>query len=318
MTSISMFKRSLNALGMSGKDFAELHTQSRTDGMKTTNATVSRWVNGGHVEAGVQMFLREKLFQLARSTPPKVGDCKIVAFGGGKGGSGTTSIAIVLAATVRSMGYTVQLGCSHETVESNQFICKLHNSPTQFEGLDLSNLRQHKSERKENYDFIFLDIGNKTLVSEQTAEQIDLESIDLVVTPCNPFHPKDMHPAWKVAKTLTDLHYEHFLLLPFVNRIDIAVGADSRANKDAHLVEQYAHRFCNTSIFCRSGFEKDVDLRSRRQSWGEILDRDMWDQYWSLYYEIMHSLGAEADDLEINEDQLSQMNTESLLTYLKY
>jgi hypothetical protein len=264
------------------------------------------------------MFLREKIFQLARSTPPNFGDCKIVALGGGKSGSGTTSIAIVLAATFKNMGYRVQLGCSHENVKPNQFMCELLNSPVKFESLDLSDLRQHKSENKKSYNFIFVDIGNRTLVNEGTAAQIDLESINLVVVPCNPFHPLDMHPGWSVAKTLTDLHYEDFLLLPFVNRINIASGADSRAKKDQHLVDEYAHRFCNSSIFCRYGFEKDVDLTPGRQPWIGMLDKDMSDQYWSLYYEIMHSLGAEDDDLEIDEKKLNHMSTEALLAYLKY
>jgi hypothetical protein len=127
-----------------------------------------------------------------------------------------------------------------------------------------------------------------------------------------------MHPGWSVAKTLTDLHYEDFLLLPFVNRINIASGADSRAKKDQHLVDEYAHRFCNSSIFCRYGFEKDVDLTPGRQPWIGMLDKDMSDQYWSLYYEIMHSLGAEDDDLEIDEKKLNHMSTEALLAYLKY
>lgn len=318
MSNKTTIKRALDALGMSGTELADLLSKTRTDGMQTTKATVSRWVNGAPVEPGVLLYLRERLERMAKSKPPSFAGCKVIGFGGGKGGSGTSTIAMMMAVLANNLGYDVRLGCDERRIIVLEPTSKSMKCPIKYQIVNLANLKQVKADAQHSSDFFFIDIGNKSLIDETRANSIDLESIDLIVTPCNPFSLIDMDPAWMVCETLSKYGYEKHLLLPAVNRLDVVMGACNPVVDQAKNFAKFEEKLCQAMIFLRCGFHSDLTLGHASRNGALLPDRDLTDQYLSLHFEIMKAIGMTATDVETNASDIEKMDLEELLAYLKY
>lgn len=318
MDNKTTIKRALNALDMSGTELAELLSKTRTDGMQTTKATVSRWVNGAPVEPGVLLYLRERLEKIAKKKPPSVGDCKIIGIGGGKGGSGASTIAMMMAVLAKNLGYAVRLGCDERQSVELETTSKSMKCPINYEIINLANLKQVKADAQHSSDFLFIDIGNKSLINEPSANRIDLESIDLIVTPCNPFSLIDMDPAWMVCETLSKYSYEQHLLLPAVNRLDVVMGACNPVADKKNNFAKFKEKLCHAMIFLRCDVHSDLTLDQFSNKRSLLPDGDLTDQYLSLHYEVMKSIGVNPSELEVNATDFEKMDLEELLAYLKH
>jgi len=311
-------KRALDALEMSGTELADLLSKTRTDGMQTTKATVSRWVNGAPVEPGVLLYLRERLEKMAKSKPPSVVGCKVIGVGGGKGGSGTSTIAMMMAILAKNLGYDVRLGCDERQSIELESTSKSMKCPIKYQIINLANLKQVKADAQHSSDFLFIDIGNKSLINETSANRIDLESIDLIVTPCNPFSLIDMDPAWMVCETLSKYGYEQYLLLPAVNRLDVVMGACNPVVDKKNNFAKFKEKLCHAMIFLRCDVHSDLAFGHVANNRSLLPDGDLTDQYLSLHYELLKAIGLTTSDCEINASEIEKMDLEALLAYLKY
>lgn len=318
MITKTTFKRSIDALEISVDEIANRLTDIRTDGISTDHETILSWTKDHGVDPGVMLYLREKLVSLARRTPARIEGCKIVAIGGGKGGSGTTTIASMLACLAYRLGYAVRLACHPRHLKKNQHAAIRLRSPIFYEELNLSDLKNIKEQAKHSCDLLFIDLERCCLISEDFDQKLDLDAIDSIIIPCNPFMWLCMDPAWRAAENLKSCGYEKFMLLPAVNRLDVSVGIKHPIGNQSKNFKKFNEKFSDTIIFLRHLMYSDVNFEFSLNRRSILVDEDLTEQYEVLNRELMTSLVMNPDDLEVTLDMVDKMRIEELLAYLKY
>lgn len=318
MITKTTFKRSIDALDISVDEISNQLTDIRTDGFSTNHETTLNWTKDHGVDPGVMLYLREKLVSLAKRTPARIEGCKIVAIGGGKGGSGTTTIVTMLACLAYRLGYSVKLACRPSNLEKNQRVAIRLRSPISYEALNVSNLKNIKEQAQHSCDLLFNDFERCLLMSEDLDQKLDLHSIDSIVIPCNPFMWLCMDPAWRAAENLKSCGYEKFTLLPAVNRLDVSVGVKHPIGNQDKNFKKFKEKFSDTIIFLRHLMYSDVNFEFSLNRSSILIDEDLTEQYEVLNREVLRPLVMNRDDLDVTLDMVDKMRIEELLAYLKY
>jgi hypothetical protein len=196
-------RHALKILEYTNKSLADEITSFRTDNQRTSEATVSRWISGATApDPCLLMFLRERLAQhLIKHYKPRLPKPVHIAVGGGKGGSGSSTVALSLAVAARDIGYRVALIILEENCNAHYV---LEQEVSDFYVALLGD-SEHKAE---DYDFIFVDLPSR-MVSfpdcdyESLSKQLELVA-DFLVLPVN-LIGLDRSPALKAFKTLEAL-----------------------------------------------------------------------------------------------------------------
>jgi len=181
------FKRSLQILKLTNLDLAELLTLEREDGQKTSAATISRWATGTTpLDAGVRLYLKIRLKELAESNPPRPEVAKIIGFGGCKGGVGTSSLSIAVGLTLAKMGYRVLHMTSKKTGGcNNQLLIEIISHYIDCIAIDTSEFTESMEKFSSSYDFILIDMYNRLILNanEDINDLCLINSINLLVSP---------------------------------------------------------------------------------------------------------------------------------------
>lgn len=175
-----LLRRAMKRLEYTNESLAAELTSVRTDGQSTSSATVSRWISGAaHAEPALVLYLKERLAQEAFSgATPRLSAPRRIAVGGGKGGSGASTVVSALALVADTLGYRVALRSYRDSC-NNGWRRKRHSG--QFA---LFNGAEHFDST--DFDFIITDLPSHMFISTDSVEQqIDSELLnqDLLVVP---------------------------------------------------------------------------------------------------------------------------------------
>lgn len=311
----SLMREVLATLGTNGAELARELTKLRRDGKVTTAAAVSRWLNGHvHPPLGIWPWLRSRLIQLARSRPPHLGGLRVITVGGGKGGSGTSSICAFLAAAAKERGYRCLLGASEASIDGLNYWTKDLLGPFKRPRLlDLSELKLVKAELEGAVDLLIIDAGNKSMLSEADLNRINLGLIDLVVTPCNPAFPLDFHPAEMVARSLTAVGFERFMLVPMMDRLSLSLLMQNARLPTS--LEKLGKYMSDAVIFKRYGVQAP---KSRLEPTPSVFqDQDLEREYEDLLDQVLMRIGVSQELIEMNDEELEGLDIEAIVDRLQ-
>lgn len=305
----TQLQRALDALDMTSADLARALTGERTDGRSTTKATVSRWVTEKDpTPAGVRLFLKRLLVERGRDRPPLLDGLQIVTVGGGKGGSGSTAISVFLAAAARARGYKISLGAPTGYLDSVDFFSRDFLFPGQtVTTVDLSNLAQARREMASDVDFLIVDVGNKTMLSEGMIEKIDLHQINLAVVPFNPIGPLDFHPAQMVARSFGQFGFKRFMLQPFMEKLSLGMLLQDGSLVDG--LKEFSEHLSDSLIIKRSSVERPRGWFSRK----DFQDDDLEEEYTRVLFEVLERLGVDEGSVERQGKDFENLGFEDLL-----
>ena len=311
----TLMKQVLEALNLSGAKLASELTAHRRDGKTTSEATISRWVNG-HVEPplGIWPWLRERLIQRAMLEPPPTNGPKLIFIGGAKPGCGTSSACVFLAITARMMGYNVAIG---QTDRGNlsHWAAGLSDLPKIDTLVDLSNLKSVKAEMTSPkigfpLDFLFVDDGNLSMSSLRIHQKIDLSEIDLWVMPCNPLSETDIAPADPIIRWLNSIGCHNLMLLPVVDSSSLSALIKARSMPPA--IRDRGHLFSDAVIFRRHNIHQPTSSLI-----DPFDDRDMEFEYLKAFKQILKKLGVDQELIDMSSEQLEALDIESLLHIIR-
>jgi hypothetical protein len=218
-------RQALKILGYTNKSLAEEITSFRLDNQRTSEATVSRWVSGATAaDPCLLMHLRERLaHHLIEHYKPRLPHPVHIAVGGGKGGSGASTITLSLAVAAKDIGYRVALITSDENCNADYALAQ---KVTDFYMPPAGNFNYNP----EDYDFIFVDLPARMLTLPQhDYEKIRkrLERADFLVLPVNLCHVFDRNPALEAFKMLDALPLAPaWMALQCGRRLDLASFAE--------------------------------------------------------------------------------------------
>ena len=311
----TLMREVLVALNINGAELARELTKLRRDGKVTTAAAVSRWLNG-HVQPplGIWPWLRSRLIQLARSRPPHLGGLRVITVGGGKGGSGTSSICAFLAATAKARGYRFLLGASEASIDGLNYWAKdLLGKFKKPRLVDLSALNSVRAELEGKVDLLIIDAGNKSMLSEADLDRINLGSIDLIVTPCNPTSSLDFHPAEMVARSLTAAGVERFMLVPMIDRMSLSLLMQEPLLPAG--LEELSKYMSDAVIFKRWGVQTPKSRLEPTSS--AFQDQDLEREYEELLDQVLMRVGVSQELIEMNDEELEGLDIEAILARLQ-
>lgn len=197
-------RRAMKLLGYTNQSLADELSQARTDGLRTSPATVSRWVSGAQaMEPALALYFKERLAGLLfESYKPRFSAAKFIGIGGAKGGSGSSTIAMALAVAASDLGYRVALYTYNESCNNGYF--RNH---------DVHHVAMPEPESEielENFDFVFADLPSR-MFSVPTLPP-DLVSkflcqLDLLIVPADIGYSPEANSATVGFRFLESLPY---------------------------------------------------------------------------------------------------------------
>lgn len=172
-------RQALKILGYTNKSLAEEITSFRQDGQRTAEATVSRWVSGASApDPCLLMYLRERLAQhFIEHHKPRLPQPVNIAVGGGKGGSGASTIALSLAVAAKDLGYRVALIPYNRHCHAQYYLAQ---KVTDFYIAPVGALDYESGK----FDFVFIDLPSAMLIKANLeALSQALDWIDFLLLP---------------------------------------------------------------------------------------------------------------------------------------
>jgi len=180
----ALLRRTLKVLGYTNQSLADELSEARSDGQRTSPATVSRWVSGAQpMEAALLLYLRERLMSEAiRHAKPRLTRAHIIGVGGAKGGCGSSTIAMGLALAAHELGYRSALKISDPQCNA---LFDNGNSADLFK-VGLRTFGVTEVVVAEQFDLVFLDLKSRLFTLTPKGERREEISIcDFLVVPAH-------------------------------------------------------------------------------------------------------------------------------------
>jgi hypothetical protein len=307
--------QSLHVIPLRQTELARRLTRSSPNGKVTTPSVVSRWVNGrSPIPAAVDLYVHKLLVDKLRSQPPALGGPKIVFVGGAKGGSGATTICQFLTVAAIGMGYRACVGAVPLNLDFMAHHAREFLGPfDEVFSVDLHDLRATSERmRKRKTDILFVDIGSKTMLSDQAVARMDLPRVDLFVLPFDPSIRLDVEPPLMAAQALRSSAISRFVMQPFVGRTSVRLMSLYGREKEIEALNEFESHISEHVIIKRDHVELPRGWASARRGHG-FQDEDLEAEYASVLHEILIRLGVESDRLDISTRDLEALNFDELL-----
>lgn len=216
-------KRSLKVLGITNKILASLLTEARMDGQKTSESTISRWTRGATVpDAGVMLYLRLRLIELAKKMPPRPSYGNVVSVGGGKRGVGASVLSVGVAISLKNMGYKVLHVTTHTSC-NNTILVREISSDIECKTINPADFQEKIEELKIRYDIIIVDLASSLMLESKInlALQSFLRCMDLLVMPLNISSPIEVWTTAETHEILDNIQCDNRLIVNFSRNVDV-------------------------------------------------------------------------------------------------
>lgn len=210
-------RRAMRALGFTNQSLADALSEVRTDGQRTSPATVSRWVSGAApTEPALFLYLQERVKRKLLDQPvARLPKCTSIAIGGNKGGSGGSAVTALFALAAANIGYRVAYVAGHDT---NPFFTE-GTCP-----IKVSWFSDFEPINKSRFDFIFTDVRSRTFLLDEYASEAArvLDTHDFILVPCQLDRYEEVRLMVKAINFLENAEDSPpWALLPFSNNFDV-------------------------------------------------------------------------------------------------
>ena len=288
------YRRALGALNLSNRDLACLLTAARHDGQATSQATVSRWMTGAtSMDPGVLLYLTSRLQGIAHVAVRRPVRTQVIGVGGGKGGTGGSTLAVALAMTAHDCGYRTVHVSSHPAACNNSLFLTVLPRGIRRSGLpgDAAGFRDA------NADFVFVDM-HRDMVREHAAGKGAgggpmLNAIDLFVTP---FDISSAVEVWAIAdmcRALDELGRGNRMLVHMSESIrlfDFDCFLENMAHWKHMLYEEALPKFSD------GPFAEPATMSLARLPHAGFRTQDIRYRYWRLFADILGRVGLDAEE----------------------
>lgn len=173
-------RQAMKILGYTNQSLADELSDQRSDGQRTSPATVSRWVSGAQaVEPALSLYFRERLAgKLFEDFKPRLPSPKIVGIGGAKGGCGSSTIAQALAVVASNLKYRVAM-CTYSPACNNGYF-------RDFPSCGFAMPEPGQEIDTADFDFVFVDLQSRIFSTPDVGPKEMskmLSGYDLLVVP---------------------------------------------------------------------------------------------------------------------------------------